>query len=140
LWAVAAPAAVIGVLQDDSVSSGSAAFFVSIAFVALTLSTRRAIRLYLERCRVASEYRRGLAVVEPRRGLLEMTEGGLRAEFALAAVFSLGACALGFGVGLALSGNRVDNWPLGVMLAGGCMAYAALDLVRMRARKRHPMR
>lgn len=140
LLAVAVPASIVGVLQDDEISTGGAISLVFFALTALTLSTRRAIRHYLERCRIASEYRRGLTVTEGRRGMLEMMEGGLRVEYAFALGFSGGVCALASGVGLTLSGELVNGWPLFLIAAGGGVAYGVLDLLRTYAGKKHPMR
>ncbi|MFD1249595.1 hypothetical protein ACFQ3F_17480 [Nocardioides ginsengisoli] len=140
VWAVAAPSAVAVTVQASGTSTGTAAAITWVAFFALAFTFRPTVRHFLERCRVASEYRRGLPVAEPKRGLLAAMEGGYRVEFVFAAGFSAGACALGLGVGLAVSGHDVDGWPLALMLLGGFSAYGVLDLLRVYARSRHPMR
>jgi hypothetical protein len=140
VWAVAAPAVIVLGLRDGTASTVYVAGVVAVAFVTLTLSTRRGIRLYLERSRIASEYRRGLAVTEARRVVLHQMEGGQRIEFVFALAFSGGACALALGVGLALSGEHVDGWPLALMVGGGYAAWGALDLLGNHARRQHPMR
>ena len=66
IWTAAAPFLVLGACRDAGESFGGVAAVMLVSFTGLWLSSRRAIRLYLERCRIASEYRRGVAVSGPR--------------------------------------------------------------------------
>jgi hypothetical protein len=64
---------------------------VATCFVFLTIATRRGIRLYLERQRVASEYLSGAKITPPRIGVWIMVGGGrIGAEYFAAASVSAG--------------------------------------------------
>lgn len=117
---------------------GSSWVVLALALLLLTLMSRRAVRLYLERSRIAWEYRNDRAIVQPRRKIGDKTDVRLWREFAFAVVFSAGACAVATGVGLALSRRRVDDGPVALIVAGTLVAWFILDALRGYALRLHP--
>jgi hypothetical protein len=137
LFSAAAPAAIVSVLRDEEVTAGGAWALSAIVFAGLLLGARRAARVYCERCRIASEYGRAQRVTSPRLGL---TDGSLtKIEFLFAAVYSSGLCALATGLGLALLGERVDGWPLVLMLIGGSLAVRSIEAMRVYVATVYPL-
>jgi len=60
-------------------------------YAGLTIATRRGIRLYLERQRVAGEYLSGAKITAPRIGVWKMVGGGrIGAEYFVGALVSAG--------------------------------------------------
>lgn len=65
-----------------------------------TIMFRRGIRIFSERQRIACEYLSGAVVAPPCVGMLQQMEGGVRAEFVMGALVSVGVNLTGLGVGL----------------------------------------
>lgn len=140
LTAVGVTVAIAAMMQDDEVGTRSLVSLVGVALLGLVLSARRAVRVYLERCRIASAYARSLAVTPARLGLLDLMEGGTRIEFAYAAAVAAFLGSFSVGLGLALSGRSVDGLPLLLLLTGAMGAVQTLDVLRTHARRLSPLR
>jgi hypothetical protein len=99
----------------------------------------RLVRLYFERRRVASEFRRGLVVERPQRVGLTIREVRT-AAFGLGVAIGLSTCVAAAGVGLAFTSRSAGGWPLLVMFFGALVAAHFVDGVGRRARRRYPLR
>lgn len=93
------------------------------AFAAESLSSRRAIRLYLERVRIADAYIDSCARIPAADlGILAQMEGGQRVEFVWAASAGVGLTSAGLTIALGAHGHDSAVFP-------GVIAAFALILV-----------
>ncbi|MCH6472414.1 hypothetical protein [Sinomonas terrae] len=97
-------------------------------FVSAWLPLRRALRSYLERYRIASEYFRGIEVAAPKLSILFQMEGGTRSEFVTSAVLAAGIVVVGVGAGVML-GNETQ-YGLMLLVIGLSVSGLGLTLVR----------
>lgn len=135
LWTGLAPLSVAAAFAASSPWSerlGAASF----TLIVLALVLRRAIRLYLERQRIAREYFDGQAVKPPGLDLLHQMEGGTRREFVLALVFAVTITAASAGLGEMLSGNK-SIWPFAVIGAAALIGWSPFRFVRAQSVTAH---
>lgn len=111
---------------------GTSATGVFFNFVAVGMACRRGVRLYLERQRVARDYLIGAKMTPARVGLLEQMEGGVRAEFVVAALISAGTTLVAVGVGLFLH-DRTFGWSVGLAVLGVAVAWSPSEWLRLRS-------
>ncbi|QTE31092.1 hypothetical protein [Pengzhenrongella sicca] len=126
VWAVAAPFVIVASYGDLSTW-----VLGLLAVGAIWSPMRRAIRAYLERYRIASEYFRGGKMTSPNLSMLHLMEGGTRAEFLWAVLIALGLVGLSVSAG-ALVAKDENSWPLYVALGSVGAAWLAVDAVRAR--------
>lgn len=134
-WTGFAPVGVVAAFATSSPWSerlGAAAFTVSV----LALVLRRAVRLYLERQRVAREYFAGQAVKPPGLDLLHQMEGGTRREFVHALVFAVTITAASASLGEMLSGNK-SLWPFAVTGAAALIGWSPFRFLRAQSVTAH---
>jgi hypothetical protein len=99
-------------------------------FVTLALATRRGVRLYLERQRVAREYLSGAKITPPHIDILHLMEGGTRAEFVVGVLVSAGATLAAAGVGTVVRG---PGWGIAFVVCGLLIAWSPAEWLRARA-------
>lgn len=128
LWLAAVPYMIISQARSSSLAP-LALFGAS----TLWLVFRRAIRVYLERYRIAAEYFYGAEVEPMEMTILYAMEGGTRAEFAWAALLSLGVTGTALGVALLI---RSSDAPWGAIAI--VVGLSVLGLARTRIRKHAP--
>lgn len=138
-WSLVASAFIAFVIRSEEVTVVNASPAVLVAFLTVAFSTRRAIRAYLERCRIASEYRRGRVVEKPQWPILARMGRGLLIEFVFACAFSAGLCGVAVGSGLTMRRGDADGLPITLLYLGGAVVYGAIDILRIHARREHPM-
>lgn len=114
-WAAVAPALMVARVATDptwtfGASSAIGSFFISVIFF------RQAIRVYLERQRIAKAYVADQSVGPARLGIMDRMEGGTRREFRSAIAIAVGVHALALGATLLTVGGQ------GIWAA--CMAVA----------------
>lgn len=124
IWLAVVPYVVIS--QARSSNLVPAALFG--AFV-MWVPFRRAIRVYLERYRIVSEYFRG-ASVEPMKTPYELG-GGPRSELAWAGLLSIGTSAIAFGIALLIRSSSAP-WGEFAIVAGSFAIAVAGEQIRKR--------
>jgi hypothetical protein len=102
------------------------------AFALLTITTRRAVRLYLERQRVAREYLSGAKMTPPRIGFSQMAEGRIGAEYAVGASFSAGVILTAAGIGTLVYGGPHAGWGLLFLAIGPQIGGVSSSWLRVR--------
>lgn len=128
LWLGVVPYMIIAQARSSSLAA-----LALLGAVTLWLVFRRAIRVYLERYRIASEYFRGADVEPMEMTILFAMEGGTRAEFAWAALLSIGVTGTALGVALLI---RSPTAPWGALAIVGGLGVA--ELARTLVRKHTP--
>lgn len=128
LWALLAP--VLTVTQFAKSSPwGERLSSAGFTTVVLALVLRRAVRLYLERQRVAREYLDGQAIKPPGLDILHQMEGGTRREFRYAVLFAVVVTTASVCVGMLLSGNT-SVWPFAVLVAVTLLGWSPFRYLR----------
>ncbi len=116
VWLLGAPIALGFMVWQQGLSRESWTFGF-FAIVAVGLSNRRALRLVLERQRVARQYLLEQTIGPARIGLMHQMEGGTRKEFLYGFLGSVGAVLIALGSG-ALAHDPETGWPLALLISG----------------------
>lgn len=124
-WAAIPPALMVArVASDPEWTSGGSAALGS--FVLSVIFFRQAIRVFLERQRIASDYVADRRVGPARLGIMDRMEGGTRREFRYAIAIAAGINALGLGVTLVVAGDQ-GLWAALLAIAGLVVAQRVIE-------------
>lgn len=134
LWLILAPVVFVSATRDNPTLSSVAAS-ASLIFVVLVSTVRRSIRIYFERRRIALEYAAAAEEISlPKLSMIDLMEGGVRAEFGYAVLFSLGVAFTGAGSAILLADIAHEGIGVTALVVGLALGWGSLNIVRARAR------
>jgi hypothetical protein len=113
--------------------SGLSLIVTVASFIYLALASRRGVRLYLERQRVAREYLSGAKITPPHIDILHLMEGGTRAEFVVGLLVSAGTTLAAAGVGTLVHSGPNSEWGIAFVVCGLIIAWSPSNWLRARA-------